>query len=120
MTARDESADEFAAVRREMLALLEKGRRSSEFSRSAPVRWNPPQVISPESGLPFSDVGAWDLIVQLLRDQHPMECIELDKPPGKKGYVMRVSLSLGKPALYIKLQLGSGLVLGRSFHYSER
>lgn len=119
MTAVDRPPDEFASVRQEILTLLERGRRNAEFSRKAPTRWNPFQVLSPETGMPYSDVGAWDLIAELLRAGHPLECIDLDKPIGKKGYVMKFRISVGRPPLYIKLQLGSGSVLGRSFHYSD-
>ena len=113
------SSDAHAAVRQEMLAILRRGRRSSEFSRTAPTRWNPFQVVNPESGFPFGDAGAWDLIVQHLESGHPLECVELDKPPGKKGYVMMITLTVDRPPLYVKLQIGEGCVLGRSFHYSD-
>ncbi len=41
----------------------------------------------------------------------------LEQPEGKTGYVMKVLL--GTKMVYIKLELGSGKVIGRSFHYSE-
>lgn len=40
--------------------------------------------------------------------------------PGGTGYVMEIELEAGKPMLYVKLELGSGRIFGRSFHYSER
>ncbi len=40
-------------------------------------------------------------------------------PRGSKGYVMKIDLGLGLPKLYVKLQLVSKKVIGRSFHYSE-
>ena len=45
--------------------------------------------------------------------------IELREPQGAKGYVMRIDLGSGLPELYVKLQLTSAKVIGRSFHYSE-
>ena len=33
---------------------------------------------------------------------------------------MRIDIEPGQPQLYVKLQLGSGKIIGRSFHYSER
>ena len=44
----------------------------------------------------------------------------LDRPPGKTGYVLKIDLNPGRPQLYVKLELGSGVVIGRSFHESER
>ena len=32
---------------------------------------------------------------------------------------MKIDIEPGQPQLYIKLQLGSGAIYGRSFHYSE-
>ena len=32
---------------------------------------------------------------------------------------MKIDIEPGQPQLYIKLQLGSGVIYGRSFHYSE-
>ena len=46
-----------------------------------------------------------------------MECVILEQPPGKKGYVMKPDI--GAKSVYIKFQMGAGKVIGRSFHYSE-
>lgn len=54
-----------------------------------------------------------------LENGHPVEVIQLDRPPGRSGYVMHVSLGPGQSPLYVKLQLGAGIVIGRSFHYSD-
>ncbi|MYB34705.1 MAG: hypothetical protein F4X92_06205 [Gammaproteobacteria bacterium] len=67
----------------------------------------------------FTNEAAWELIASKLEANHPVEIIELQKPMGKKGYVMIISLEPDKPPLYIKLQLGSGVIYGRSFHYSK-
>jgi hypothetical protein len=70
------------------------------------------------SGEAFTDAGAWEFVVMLLESGHPTEVVELKQPPGRKGYVMKVDGAAGQPKIYIKLQLGSGRVLGRSFHES--
>ena len=56
--------------------------------------------------------------MELLEKGHPIEPITLKKPPGAKGYVMKVELEPNTPKLYIKLELGN-IVFGRSFHYSD-
>lgn len=48
-----------------------------------------------------------------------MEEIILDQPPGKKAYVV-LAHGWESEKIYIKLQLGSGQVIGRSFHLSVR
>ena len=89
-----------------------------------PTQWQPQQVRDPEEpegGLSpyFTDGGAWDLIADKLEAGHDVEVVELRKPRGSKGYVMKIRLGPSEPLLYVKLQLGSGTVIGRSFHYSE-
>jgi len=76
-------------------------------------------VENPRSGLPFTPNGAWHFIEEKLEDECPIEEIELKVPPGSKGYVLLVSGGNNKPDIYIKLQLGSDRVIGRSFHYSK-
>ena len=60
---------------------------------------------------------AWEFIADLLESGHPIEEVELHSPPGRKGYVMLVDAQQSQ-AIYIKLQMGSGKIIGRSFHYS--
>ena len=57
-------------------------------------------------------------VAQLIEQGHPIEEMELDEPKGKTGYVMNAEISKAAPVLYVKLELGSGTVIGRSFHYS--
>ncbi len=54
----------------------------------------------------------------LLDAGEPLKEVSLNKPPGKKGYVMEIPVKGWRP-IYIKLQLGSGQVFGRSFHHSN-
>ena len=68
----------------------------------------------------FTDAAAWDLIASKLEEGHEVEPVQLREPPGRTGYVMKIELEAGKPMLYVKLELGSGRIFRRSFHYSER
>ena len=70
--------------------------------------------------MPFTEAGAWLFIEAKLEYGQCLEEVELEKPPGRKGYVMKIHLEDGKPELYVKLQLASGKIIGRSFHYSRR
>ena len=66
----------------------------------------------------FTDPAAWELIAAKLEEGHPVEVVVLRKPKDKLGYVLKVDLGGGDPLIYIKLQVGSGKIIGRSFHYS--
>lgn len=80
------------------------------------------QVLNPKSpiGACFTDVGAWELIGQLIATGHPVETVTLRHPPGKRAFVLHVRLRPDLPEIYVKLELGSGRVIGRSFHYSKQ
>jgi hypothetical protein len=84
-----------------------------------PSDWRPQQIHDPRSGQCFTPSGAWEFINECLDAGQKLQEIILEQPEGKKGYVMKVNVGPGRPLLYIKLQLGSGAVIGRSFHYSE-
>ena len=98
-----------------------KHARVTEFSRDCPTNWRPGEVRDPKGMLAshFTDAAAWELIASTLESDHEVETVELAKPPGATGYVMMIDLEPGHDPLYIKLQLGSGKIIGRSFHYSE-
>ena len=99
-----------------------KDARITDFSRGRPTDWRPGQVRNPAGLLDthFTDAAAWELIASRIEDGHPLEIVRLDKPSGAKGFVMKIDLSSGQPQLYVKLQMGSGKIIGRSFHDSER
>ncbi len=84
-----------------------------------PCDWRPQQVRDPRSGQCFTANGAWEFITECLEAGQELEEVMLQNPEGKTAYVMKVDVGAGRPLLYIKLQLGSGAVIGRSFHYSE-
>ena len=107
--------------RHELLVLARKGKkcRITQWTKERPTVWQPTQVKNPESGFIFTEAGAWDFIADLLEAGHPLQSMILDHPPDKIGYVMKVSGGAGEREIYIKLQLGSGKIYGRSFHYSR-
>ncbi|MDE0226857.1 MAG: hypothetical protein OXP28_17240 [Gammaproteobacteria bacterium] len=67
----------------------------------------------------FTDADAWEMIATRLEAGHHVEVVELRKPPGRNGYVLMIEVGPDEPAIYVKLQLGTGVVIGRSFHYSK-
>ena len=111
------------SIRRELIVLARRRHaRTSQFSRNRPTNWCPGQVRNPHGTLDryFTKAGAWEFIATRLEAGHPVEIVELRKPPGAKGYVMKIDIEPGQPQLYVKLQLQSGKIIGRSFHYSTR
>lgn len=111
-----------SSIRQQLAELARyKSTRTTAFSPDRPTDWRPEQVPNPQGILDryFTDASAWDLVVSKLEEGHLVEEIELEVPPGKKGYVMIIELPDADRSLYVKLQLGSGKVIGRSFHYSE-
>lgn len=105
-------------TRKELARLCGSRRtRRSSFSPTMPTHWSPQQVRHPATGDAFTDEGAWLFTAQLLTVGHPVEVITLKKPPGKKGYVL-ICGGVAPEKIYIKLQMGSGCVIGRSFHLS--
>jgi hypothetical protein len=111
--------DELAEIRHQLEILCRKKRaRTSAWTPDRPTDWRPNSVINPEDCQPFTDCGAWEFVADCLSRGILLEPIELDLPTGKTGYVM--TIPLGDRDLYVKLQLGAGKVIGRSFHYSNR
>jgi len=112
-------AGDLNSIRHQLAALAERSKcRVTEFTPQRPTHWSPHTICSPDTGLPLTDAAAWLIIVDALRNPEvEIEEIELHSPPGKKAYVMRLELHPGETPVYIKLQLGSGKVIGRSFHY---
>ena len=110
------------SIRRELIVLARRSNsRTSQFSSSRPTDWRPSQVRNPDGILDryFTDPAAWELIATQLEAGHPVEIVELKKPPGAKGYVMKIDIEPDQYQLYVKVQLGSGKIIGRSFHYSD-
>lgn len=103
-------------IRQELLRLCKESRsRTSVFSRKAPTHWVPWELYDPQTGEAFTADGAWVFIERALADGCLLQSIELDRPKGKTGYWFHGEDARGT-RIYIKLQLGSGMIIGRSFH----
>ncbi len=108
-------SDDLASIRHQLLVLV---RQKKKRKLDEPRDWRPYEVLDPETNQPFTTTGVWEYITQILEEEnHPLEEVVQENPLGKKAYVMFVEM--GEKNLYIKLRLGTGCVLGRSFHYSE-
>lgn len=110
------------AIRRQLIVLARRpGAHIAEFRPGRPIDWRPRQVRNPNGRLDthFTNATAWKLIADRLERGQEVTIIELDQPKGAKGYVMSIDLGPDVPCLYVKLELGSGEIIGRSFHYSE-
>ena len=116
--ASPESVARMFSIRRDLARLCRSRKtRTAEFSSSRPTQWQPWKTIHPQTKEIFTEDGAWQFVADLLDAGEPLKEVLLEKPPGKKGYVMEISVE-GRRPIYIKLQLGSGQVFGRSFHHS--
>ena len=93
--------------------------RSSAFTPERPTKWQPNTVLDPETGHPFTLSGAWDFIATCAEQGQRIEVVSLRKPAGAKAYVMKVWLEANRRRLYVKVELLSGGILGRSFHESD-
>lgn len=92
--------------------------RTHQFSANRPTHFAPGEVICPVTQEAFTPAGAYEFICKHLASGIEIEQIELDKPAGKRGYVMLAEAHNG--TVYIKLQLLSEHVVCRSFHLSNR
>jgi hypothetical protein len=109
-----------AEVRAELVRRArDKRRRTAEFSAHSPCEWRPWEVLHPDSGLPFTDAGAWNFVAELLESGHDASTVTLRKPPGKEAYEILAAGHRSGPNIYIKLTLSGPFVHGRSFHNSE-
>lgn len=118
--AQADSARRVAEARHQLAALAKRAHsRKTAGDRTRPCKWWPHTVRTTIRDMYFTDAGAWQFIVECLEGAVPLEEVVLRKPEGKCAYVMKVHVLPDHPTLYIKLQLGAGAVIGRSFHYSE-
>jgi hypothetical protein len=103
-------------IRNELIRLCSSQRtRDATWTKEAPTKWNPSEAYDPESDEPYTPAGAWQRIVEELTAGCTLAELIMDKPPGKKGYVFHFQDARGE-RIYVKLQLVSGGVRGRSFH----
>jgi len=97
-----------------MLARFAHSRDTRIVPKNLPCDWRPQCVVSPITGGYFTTHGAWAFIADLLDDGFPMEEKALEVPPGSIGYEMLYNTDT--ISIYIKVQLGHGVIIGRSFH----
>ena len=100
------------SIRRELALLARRKRARVMWSK-----WRPQEVMNPETNQQFTDEAAWQFVADCLEAGDEVEPVPLRIPSGKTGYVLKRVLSNGVQ-LYVKLQLGSGVINGRSFHES--
>lgn len=108
--------------RQELIRLASSSNtRQHKFSPKEPCDWRAQSTLDPRNGEYFTNVGAWNFIVEQLQKLtcEKIEEIILEKPQGKKGFVIKVPGYHPESTLYIKLQVGSGVVIARSFHESD-
>jgi len=96
------------------LCKLARSRETRVIPKNLPCDWRPQCIISPISGGYFTTHGAWEFIADLLDEGHPIREKPLDTPPGSLGYEM--IYASGAISIYIKVQFGHGVIMGRSFH----
>ena len=101
---------------RHQLAVLCRRRKTRRLG--FPRQWNAGCMSSSVTGMPFTDDEAWHLVADLLDAGHPVEVIEMNDKPGTHGFVLLVDVDGHDRQLYIKVQLGAGVAIGRSFHWS--
>ena len=110
-------------IRHQLIVLSRKPKaQSTLFTRRAPIDWPPGDVTNPNSPLHdgrFTDTTVWELIASQLEQGCSVEEVTLTRPPGATAYVMQFHLESDERPVYVKVQLGAGKIIGRSFHYSE-
>ena len=87
-------------TRRLLIRLARSSRsRTADFRRDRPTYWCPSEVRNPAGILDthFTDSTAWELIAARLDQGEPVEVIDLRRPPGNRGYVMKIDLGRDVP-----------------------
>jgi hypothetical protein len=97
-------------------ALSRKTRRSV-FSPERPTKWHPTTLAHPADGEMFTADSCWSFVADAIAAGAEVEQIVLKKPPGKRGFVLKLA-GVNGIIIYVKLQLLGDIVLGRSFHES--
>ena len=111
--------EEHSGVRHQLIHLIRARRVRHGAPPDRPTRIRYLKVLSPESGLPLTESGMWQVIDQALDSGVPLEPVTLRRPSGERGWVFRFRLASAKPLVYVKLQIIGPYVILRSFHYSE-
>ncbi len=106
-------------IRRQLIGLVSRREaRVMQFSQERPCEWRPTTVLNPRTGMCFSPLEAWHFVEEQLQAGCAIQEVELEKPPGRKAYVLQIELERGKPQVYVKLEPCGDKIFGRSFHYS--
>jgi len=114
------SEDPHADARHQLAILARRTKaRIVPRNRLRPCKWSPTSVLDPSIQQMFTEAGAWELVADKLEAGEELTCITLKKPPGRKAYVTKFRLETDQPEVYVKVELGSGTIFGRSFHYSN-
>jgi hypothetical protein len=113
------SEEALAPIRHQLVLLSRRKKARVTGASGYPCDWRPASVWCPATKAYFTEEGAWEYIANLIEGGHPMDPLILDVPPGRTAYVLLVEVDANVPLLYIKLQLGGGKIIGRSFHYSK-
>lgn len=101
--------------------LITNCRRSDKRVLGFPRDWSPSRVNNPAcKGFTFTEAGAWEFVADTLASGHPYDLIPLDTPQNALAVVLKIRLTDTDPLLYVKIQIGAGKAIGRSFHYSDR
>jgi hypothetical protein len=105
--------------RKELVRRALGGRRTrtSVFIATSPTKWHPTSLSHPESGEPFTEDSCWTFVADAIVAGTEVEEMVLHRPPGKRGFVLRLK-GHGGVIIYVKLQLLADKVFGRSFHES--
>lgn len=92
--------------------------RKSTFTAEAPTEWRPRTLLDPRNLRScFTDDSAWEFAAQMFATLPDVDAVVLDNPPGKKAWAWAlVADGVDGVRIYVKLQLRSEDVLGRSFH----
>lgn len=97
-----------------------KRTRRSDFQKEAPTVWVPGTLRDPSTpDCLFTDESAWIFVANALEAGVEVTVITLSRPAGRTAYVMELEGHRGVK-IYVKLQLGSDYVRGRSFHEAKR
>ena len=93
--------------------------RTTLWTVDSPTDWRPTSVHNPQGDFDehFTDASAWELIASELKNECKVYSVALERQSGKFAYLLEIDLGGDEPPVYVKIQLGSGMVIGRSFHY---
>lgn len=86
----------------------------------APNRWRPYSVRHPETGLFFTDAGAWDFIADALQARAAVTCLPPTAAMPDHAYYLIEGNAFDR-RIYMKIAIRPPLrkVIGLSFHYED-